>query len=191
MLYDSLLLQDMVAWQQEHVWGILVNPIALLFFMTAAIAEYKRVPFDAPEGESEIVAGYFLEYSGMKFGMFMTSEFVEIVVSSALITVMFLGGWDVPFLSRAGWEAFGYRFDLSGTDFEIVSTILNSHLFVSLVQLAAFLGKVAILCFVSMQIRWTLPRFRYDQIMDLCWKILLPLSLINILVTGVFILLLG
>lgn len=191
MLYDTLRLDEMIEWQREHVWGIFVQPLAFLLFLTAAIAEYKRVPFDAPEGESEIVAGYFLEYSGMKFGMFMMGEFIEIVVSSALIAVLFFGGWDVPFLTRAGWEAFGYRFDLSGTRFEILSAVANSHLFVTLVQVGAFLFKVAALCFLSLQVRWTLPRFRYDQTMQLCWKILLPLSLINILITGLGILAFG
>jgi NADH-quinone oxidoreductase subunit H len=188
MIYDTLLLQDMVAWQAEHVWGILVQPLAFVLFMTASIAEYKRVPFDAPEGESEIVAGYFLEYSGMKFGMFMMGEFIEIVTSSALITTIFLGGWTVPFLHRGGWEAFGYRFDLSGTDWAILSDIANSHLFIVLVSVGAFLLKIAVLAFLSMQIRWTLPRFRYDQIMQLCWKLILPLSLVNLLVTGIVIL---
>jgi NADH-quinone oxidoreductase subunit H len=191
MIYDTLLLDEMVEWQRAHVWGIFVQPLAFLLFFTASMAEYKRVPFDAPEGESEIVAGYFLEYSGMKFGMFMMGEFVEIVVSSALIAVIFFGGWDVPFLTRAGWEAFGYRFDLTGTSFAILSDVANSHLFVTLVQVGAFLLKVAVLCFLSLQVRWTLPRFRYDQTMQLCWKILLPVSLINILVTGLAILAFG
>ncbi len=188
MMYGSLLLSDAVAWQYEHVWGVLVQPLAFVLFLTASIAEYKRVPFDAPEGESEIVAGYFLEYSGMKFGMFMMGEFIEIVTSSALLTTLFFGGYHVPFLTDGGWEAFGYRFDLTGSSFQVLSDVANSHLFVSLVRIGAFLLKIAVLCFVSMQIRWTLPRFRYDQTMQLCWKLILPLCLANILVTGLFIL---
>jgi NADH-quinone oxidoreductase subunit H len=196
MLYDSLMLPDMIAWQREHsifgvlpAWGILINPIAFILFFTGTIAEYKRVPFDAPEGESEIVAGYFLEYSSGKWLMYMMGEFIEVAVSSAIIAVLFLGGWDVPFLTRAGWEAFGYRFDLSGTNFAVVSDVANSHLFIVLVQIGAFLAKTMVLALISIQIRWTLPRFRYDQIMSLCWKIVLPVALLNILVTGVFILL--
>ncbi|MDQ3030933.1 MAG: NADH-quinone oxidoreductase subunit H [Myxococcota bacterium] len=188
MIYNTLRLQEMVAWQAEHVWGIIVQPVAFIFFLTASIAEYKRVPFDAPEGESEIVAGYFLEYSGMKWLMYMMGEFVEIVVSSAIIATLFLGGWHVPFMTEAGWEAFGSRFDLLGTDWAVLSEVANTHLFVVLVGIGAFLLKIALLCFLSIQIRWTVPRFRYDQIMQLCWKGILPLSLINILVTGIVIL---
>lgn len=188
MLYDSLMLPDMIAWQREHLWGVLINPLAFILFFTATIAEYKRVPFDAPEGESEIVAGYFLEYSSGKWLMYMMGEFIEVAVSSAIIAVVFLGGWDVPFLTRAGWEAFGYRFDLSGTNFAVVSDVANSHLFIILVQIGAFLAKTMVLALISIQIRWTLPRFRYDQIMSLCWKLVLPAALVNILITGLFIL---
>jgi NADH-quinone oxidoreductase subunit H len=188
MIYDSLLLEQMVHWQQEHVWGVVVQPLAYLLFQTAAIAEYKRVPFDAPEGESEIVAGYFLEYSGMKWLMYMIGEFLEIGMSSMLIAVLFFGGWDVPFLTRGGWEAFGYRFDLTGTNWAILSDVANSHLFVVLVSVGFFVLKAFALGVLSIQIRWTLPRFRYDQIMQLCWKLILPLSLLNILITGIAIL---
>jgi NADH-quinone oxidoreductase subunit H len=194
MVYDSLLLQDMVAWQMDHVWGIFVQPLAFVMFFTASIAEYKRVPFDVPEGESEIVAGYFLEYSSTKWLMFMTGEFIEVIVSSALIATIFLGGYHVPFLTDHGWEAFGYRFDLAATDshilqqFHVLSDVLNSHLMVVLTQIGSFLIKIAALCWLSLQVRWTLPRFRYDQIMSLCWKVLLPASLANILITGIVIL---
>jgi NADH:ubiquinone oxidoreductase subunit H len=191
MLYDSLRLEDMVAWQDEHLWGIAmvpIGPIAFILFLTASIAEYKRVPFDAPEGESEIVAGYFLEYSSGKWLMFMISEFIEIGTSSMLIAVLFFGGWSVPFLHRGGWEAFGYRFDLNGTDFAVLSDIANSHLFVVGAGIVAFLAKAFLLGVLSLQIRWTLPRFRYDQIMQLCWKLILPAALLNILVAGICIL---
>lgn len=180
MIYGSLLLDDMVAWQQAHVWGFVVQPLALILFFFASIAEMKRVPFDAPEGESEIVAGYFLEYSGFKFGMFMTGEFVEHIVSSSLIVTLFFGGYDVPWL-----HADGFHFGMLGFD------ILLPHIVVVLISVLAFLLKVAVFVFLQIQVRWTLPRFRYDQIMQLCWKIILPLSLANILVTGVGILLFG
>lgn len=194
MVYDSLLLQDMVAWQMDHVWGVIVQPLAFVMFFVASIAEYKRVPFDVPEGESEIVAGYFLEYSSGKWLIFMTGEFVEVVVSSALIATIFFGGYHVPFLTPHGWEAFGWRFDLAASDvailreFHVISDVLNSHIVVVLTQIGAFLAKMAALCWLSLQVRWTMPRFRYDQIMQLCWKMLLPASLLNILVTGILIL---
>jgi NADH-quinone oxidoreductase subunit H len=194
MVYDSLLLQDMVAWQIDNVWGIFVQPLAFVMFFTATIAEYKRVPFDAPEGESELAAGYFIEYSSTKWVMFMTGEFIEVVVASALIATIFFGGYDVPFLTPHGWEAFGYRFDLGATDssllrqFHVLSDVLNSHIVVVLTQIGAFILKMAALCWLSLQVRWTLPRFRYDQIMSLCWKVLLPASLANVLVTGIVIL---
>ncbi len=191
MLYDSLLLDEMVQWQVDHVWGVVVQPIAFVLFLTASIAEYKRVPFDAPEGESEIVAGFFLEYSSGKWLMYMLAEFFEVATSSMLIAVLFFGGWDVPFLGRGGWEAFGYAFDLSGTHWAILSEVANSHVFIVAVQIGAFVLKALLLGMLSIQIRWTLPRFRYDQIMQLCWRMILPLALVNILVTGIFILLTG
>jgi NADH-quinone oxidoreductase subunit H len=177
MVYGTLLLDQMVAWQQAHVWGFIAQPLALILFFFAVIAEMKRVPFDAPEGESEIVAGYFLEYSGMKFGMFMMGEFLEHVVSSGLIVTLFFGGYDLPFLHQDG-----FQFDFAGFDVPL------PHVLVILVSVAVFVLKMGVVMFLQLQVRWTLPRFRYDQIMKLCWKIILPLSLANILVTGIVIL---
>jgi len=195
MLYDTLRLEEMVRWQSESAflgflpgWGVFYQPLAFVLFFFASIAEYKRVPFDAPEGESEIVAGYFLEYSSGKWLMFMIAEFLELSISSMLIAVIFFGGWDVPGLERSGWAAFGYHFDLSDTDWAFLSDFANSHLFVTLVSIGAFLGKAMLLGVLSLQVRWTLPRFRYDQIMQLCWKVFLPLSLLNVFVTGIMIL---
>jgi len=180
MIYGTLLLDEMVAWQTEHVWGVVVQPLALVLFFFASIAEMKRIPFDAPEGESEIVAGYFLEYSSMKFLMFMTGEFVEHIVGAGLIVTLFFGGYHLPFLSEGGFM-FG---DVLGFDMPL------PHLVVVLLGVLAFLGKMIVVMFLQLQVRWTLPRFRYDQTMQLCWKIILPLSLANILVTGVVILVL-
>jgi NADH-quinone oxidoreductase subunit H len=193
MMYGSLRLEDMVGWQAGHRWGITYLPLLLAFilFQTASIAEYKRVPFDAPEGESEIVAGFFLEYASGKWLMYMIGEFLEVGTSAMLIAVIFFGGWDVPFLTDGGWEAFGYRFDLVGTNFAILSEVLNSHLAVTIVRIVAFILKAFLLGVLSIQIRWTLPRFRYDQIMSLCWKLILPLSLANVLFTGIWILFFG
>jgi NADH-quinone oxidoreductase subunit H len=163
-----------LAWVQLPFWGILVQPAAFVMFLTASMAENKRPPFDTPEGESEIIAGYFLEYSGMRFGLFYMSEFIEVVVIGGLITAIFLGGWSIPFLPQATLEAaIGGVFGAGvGTGLTMVLHVL------------AFFAKVIVMIWLQMQIRWTMPRFRYDQVMDLCWKTLLPLSLANILVTG-------
>lgn len=177
LVYGTLRIEQMVLWQHQHLWGVLVQPLAFLLFLVAGIAESKRAPFDLPEGESEIVAGYFLEYSGMKFAMFFLGELMEIVVLTILLTVFFLGGWDVPFLF-----ADGLHVDLPG----LPAWVWNwPHWLVVLVQLVGFTVKVAGMVFLQMALRWTLPRFRYDQLMDLGWKVLLPLSLGNIVVTAV------
>jgi NADH-quinone oxidoreductase subunit H len=177
LVFGSLRLEQMVLWQHHHAWGFLVQPLGFLIFLTAAIAESKRTPFDLPEGESEIVAGYFLEYSGMKFAAFFLGELMEIVVVAVLVAVFFFGGWDVPFL-----YADGIHFKLPGL--AAVFWALP-HVAVVLLQLAGFAAKVVGLVFLQMAIRWTVPRFRYDQLMDLGWKVLLPLSLANVVVTAV------
>jgi NADH-quinone oxidoreductase subunit H len=179
MVYGTLLLDEMVAWQQQHVWGFVVQPLGLILYFFSAQAEMKRVPFDAPEGESEIVAGYFLEYSGMKWGLFMTGEFVEHIVISAIVVTLFFGGYDVPFL-----HSDGFRIDALGIH------VAMPHIAVVLISIVAFVAKIMLCVLLQIQVRWTLPRFRYDQIMQLCWKIILPLSLANILVTGIVILML-
>jgi NADH-quinone oxidoreductase subunit H len=182
MVYDSLLLQDMIAWQRVpriggfSVWGICVQPLAFFLYFTAAIAETKRIPFDVPEGESELAAGYFTEYSGMKFGMFFMGEFVEVITSSAIVIALFLGGYDLPFLEDYGFDFFGH---IAGVP----------HAAVIGLQVLTFVLKLVIMIWLQLMIRWSLPRFRYDQIMQLCWKLLLPLSLFNIMATGVVILL--
>lgn len=190
VIYGSLRLEDMVGYQAGHVWGICYPPLMLAYilFQTASIAEYKRVPFDAPEGESEIVAGFFTEYASGKWLMYMIGEFLEVGTSAMLIAVIFFGGWDVPFLQDGGWEFFGQRFDLVGTNFAILSEVLNSHIAVTVVRIVAFILKAFLLGVLSIQIRWTLPRFRYDQIMSLCWKLILPLSLVNVLFAGIWVL---
>jgi len=156
-------------------WGVLVQPLGFLIFFTAAVAETKRIPFDLPEGESEII-GFFVEYSGMKFGMMWLGEFVEIVVMSGLTAVLFFGGWQVPYLTHAGFLFPGG-----------ISLALPGGMVLAL-QMGAFLAKVVFFCWLQMLIRWTFPRFRYDQLMRLGWKGLLPLSLLNILVTGLVLL---
>ncbi|XXX77994.1 complex I subunit 1 family protein [Sorangium sp. So ce134] len=180
IIYGSVRLGDMVQWQAEHAWGIFVQPFAFFLFLAALAAETKRIPFDQPEGESEIVAGYFVEYSGMKFGMFMTGEYVELITSSALLVTLFFGGYHLPFLDRDGINiVFG-----DATLFQYKMT----HLAVSLTYVIAFFGKTILMSWLQVFFRWTLPRFRYDQVMRLGWTKLLPLTLVNMMVTGIVVL---
>ncbi len=180
MHYGSLDMQAIVQrqgallWGWLPAWGIVFQPLGCLIFMTAALAETKRVPFDLPEAEPEII-GYFTEYSGMKFGMFFLTDFVEVVLVSALTTTLFFGGWQVPYLAPDG-------FHLPWGAFAPVSPLAYV-----VWGLAAFTVKVVGFIWFFMLIRWTLPRFRYDQLMRLGWKILFPLALANLAVTGVLI----
>ena len=189
MVYGSLNMQDIARGQGQpllpHVfgdwipaWGILTQPLALVLFLTAGIAATKRIPFDTPEGESEII-GYFVEYSGMKFGMFAMADFLETVVVAGMTTALFLGGWQVPYL-----EASGFVFPWG-------ATVDLPHLLVTLLQVGAFLLKVVVMIWFLMLIRWTLPRFRYDQAMRLGWLGLFPLSILNIVLTGLALLAAG
>lgn len=152
-------------------WGWALQPVALVLFFTAAIAETKRAPFDLPEAEPEII-GYFVEYSGMRWGMFFLAEFIEIVFISAVIATVFFGGYQVPFLYEDG-------FHLGGG----AGWILPHGAVVGM-QVIFFTIKIIVLCFLQLAIRWTLPRFRPDQLMDLGWKKLLPLALINLMITA-------
>ena len=155
---------------------------ALLLFFTAAIAETKRAPFDIPEGEPEII-GYFVEYSGLRWGLFFLAEFIEIVFVAAVICTVFFGGWQVPFLDADGFRIGGYVDQITGVS--TGGSVLHlPHAIVVLLQFAAFGIKVLLLCWFQLAIRWTLPRFRADQLMNLGWKILLPLSLANVMVTA-------
>jgi NADH-quinone oxidoreductase subunit H len=177
MIYGTVRLDDMVRWQDEHTWGIFVQPLAFFLFFAAAVAENKRIPFDLPEAESELVSGYFTEYAGMKFGMFYFAEYAEVVTGSMLLVTIFLGGWALPFFHRDGiLIQFG--------NVTLVQALVP-HFWMIVLNVLAFFGKVLVVCWLQVVVRWTLPRFRYDQLMKLGWKILLPASLANILVTGV------
>jgi NADH-quinone oxidoreductase subunit H len=178
MVYPSLRLQSIVGFQGENLfgwipkWGVVLQPFGLVIFFFAALAETKRVPFDLPEGESEII-GFFTEYGGLKWGLFMMTDFMEIIIVSALVTTLFFGGWQVPWLGAAGFQwPWGGQW-------------LLPHGIVVLLQLLAFNVKIVFFCWLQILIRWTYPRFRYDQLMDLGWKVLVPLSLLNIVVTGI------
>jgi NADH-quinone oxidoreductase subunit H len=178
MIYGSLNMQDIVRGQGQYflggwvpAWGIVTQPLAFVLFLTAGIAATKRIPFDTPEGESEII-GYFVEYSGMKFGMFAMADFLETVVIAGMTTSLFLGGWQIPYLGAEGVRLpWGWTWALP-------------HLVVVLLQVGAFVVKVCVMIFFMMLIRWTLPRFRYDQAMRLGWLGLFPLSIVNIVLTG-------
>ena len=182
MTYGTLDLQAMVRAQGGTMlgvvpeWGIFMQPLAFLIFMIAGIAESKRVPFDLPESESELVSGFFTEYSGTKHLMFFMTDFVEVIIVAGMCTTLFFGGWQVPFLMRDGFHFPG------GSIVELPS------LLVTLLQLASFAVKVVLLCWFQIMLRWTLPRFRYDQLMRLGWKNMLPLALANVILTGAFIL---
>jgi NADH-quinone oxidoreductase subunit H len=175
MAYGTLRLDEMTVRQGDLLWGwlpalgFILQPVGLLLFFVSAFAETKRAPFDLPEGESEIV-GYFVEYPGMKFGMMMLAEFIEIVVLAGVVTAVFFGGWH-PVIFEA-W--------------------LKAHLVpvaYAAVCGAVFLGKTMLLAWLQLVIRWTLPRFRFDQIQKLCWKMMLPAALLNVFVTAALVLL--
>lgn len=166
MIYGSLDLRQIVEaqsrleWGFMPAWGIFYQPLAFVLYLTCAIAENKRAPFDVAEAESELTAGYWTEYSAMAFGVLAIAEFVEVVLIACLGTLLFLGGWHLPGVSLAG--PFG-----------------------AALGVGVFFGKVIGLVALQMTIRWTLPRFRYDQIMKLGWTLLLPAALVNLLITGV------
>jgi NADH-quinone oxidoreductase subunit H len=168
MIAGTLRLDQIVLHQTSYLggwlpaWNIFLQPVAFFIFLISAFAETNRLPFDLPEAEPELVGGYHTEYSGLKFGMFMLAEYANMVTASAIIVTLFLGGWHLPFVELTGWSPF----------------------VISLLQIAAFCVKVSVMILFFIVIRWTIPRFRYDQLMSLGWKVLLPLSLLNVLVTG-------
>jgi len=168
LITGSLSLQDVVIHQYGWKWNIILQPLGFITFLVAAFAETNRAPFDLPEAEPELVAGYHTEYSSMKFAMFFLAEYANVIVSSAVITTLFLGGWQFPYL-----QTFGL-----------------SPLITSLLQVLTFGLKVVFMILFFIWVRWSVPRFRYDQLMNLGWKVMLPLSLINIVITAIVIALL-
>lgn len=165
MIYQSVDIQQIVIGQGEllwgwlPMWGVVTQPLAFVLFLVASIAETKRAPFDLPEGESEII-GFYVEYSSLRFGLFAISEYIGIVGVGALAAALFFGGWQIPGLEGTG---------------PLVTTL----------QVGAMVVKTVFFVWIQQWIRWTVPRFRYDQLMRLGWQVLLPLSLLNILATGV------
>lgn len=245
MVYSTVQLNNIVIGQGELLfgvlpkWGVFVQPLGFLLFMAAAFAETNRNPFDVAEGESEIVAGYHTEYSGVRFALFYMGEYVAIVLSSAMLVTLYFGGWQVPYLTTAGLSAhaplvlkimlgtgtvvllvcgflcIGYDKRLAGTwpkgdlrnqEGKILATLCflgfvahavalvffwnvefaewGRSVVTLLAQLGTFAVKLLFFCWVFIWVRWTLPRFRYDQVMRLGWKMMIPLAFANIFVTG-------
>lgn len=166
MLAGSFSLNDIVLLQEGLRWNIFLQPLGFIIFLVATFAETNRAPFDLPEAEPELVGGYNTEYSGMKFGMFFLAEYANMATASAIISLLYLGGWQLPF-----------SYDLIGLEAGSVS--------LAVVQFLCFLLKILVLCFFFIWVRWTVPRFRYDQLMNLGWRKLLPLALLNIILTGI------
>lgn len=183
VIYGTLNINEMIRMQGNllfdwlPMWGIVVQPLAFFLFLLAGMAETKRAPFDLPEGESEIVAGYITEYSSMKFAMMQLAEYAATIFIAALVTVVFLGGWQMPWVYADGIRIFDAHWVPFGEQAWYWISIF--------LRIGAILFKILFLVWLQFMLRWTLPRFRYDQVMVLGWKILLPLSIANLFVTVV------
>ncbi|HAL52992.1 MULTISPECIES: NADH-quinone oxidoreductase subunit NuoH [Sphingobacterium] len=165
MVTRTLTLEEIVAQQSGFVnWNIWAQPLGFIIFMVCAFAECNRVPFDLPECETELVGGYHTEYSSMKLGLYMFSEYINMFVSSALMASLYFGGYNFPFMNDLG---------------------LSANM-ITIIGVVVFFIKILLFIFFFMWVRWTLPRFRYDQLMNLGWKMLIPLAIANIVLTGVF-----
>lgn len=163
LLSGSLKLNDIVADQQGYLlsWNVCKQPLAFLIFLIATYAETNRLPFDLAEAEQELVGGYHTEYSSIKFSMFYMAEYANMVTAAALTVTLFFGGWDVPLMNESSMGIWG-----------------------TLLSILSFILKMGFFLFLFIWVRWTFPRFRYDQLMKLGWKVLLPLSLVNIFITA-------
>jgi NADH-quinone oxidoreductase subunit H len=172
-----------VVWRQQemNLWFGAMFSVSFLFFWISSFAETNRLPFDLPEAESELVTGYHTEYSAMKFSMFFIAEYAHVLTVSMLMATLFLGGWDIP-----GW----YRDDMMGFDAQGAWVGQNPEWWLTLLTFGAFAVKTFLFILIFMLVRWTVPRFRYDQVMDLGWKVLLPASLTAVIVTSATVLLL-
>ncbi len=163
LITGTLDLTRIIEWQDRHTWGVFVQPLGFLLFLISGFAETNRLPFDLPESEQELVGGFHTEYSAMKFGMFFLGEYLHIITVSFLTVILFGGGWNpLPFVSIGHQEGWLW----------------------ALIKLAVITGKVGAMIVFVMWIRWTLPRFRYDTLMDMAWKRMIPLALVNLTATA-------
>ncbi len=162
MVTGTLSLKEMVVQQQAGHWNIIYQPLGFLIFLICAFAECNRTPFDLPEAENELIGGYHTEYSSMKLGFYLFSEYINMFISSVIMATLFFGGYDMPFVNEANF----------------------TPNIAAIIGVAALMTKVILFIFLFMWVRWTIPRFRYDQLMHLGWRILIPLALFNMLVTG-------
>jgi NADH-quinone oxidoreductase subunit H len=168
MMTGSLKMSAIVGYQIEHGWNFVYQPVGFLIFFVCALAECNRTPFDLPEAENELNFGYHQEYSSMKLGFYLFAEYINMFISSAVMATLFFGGYDIPFVKEELWGL--------------------SHFWMSVISFGVLMTKVSFFLFVFLWIRWTIPRFRYDQLMKLGWKKLIPLALINMIVTAAVIL---
>jgi NADH-quinone oxidoreductase subunit H len=165
LIAGNLNLSQIIGWQATHGWLVMYAPISFVIFLIASFAETNRTPFDLPEAETELVGGYHTEYGSMKFALFFLAEYSNMVASSAMMVTLFFGGWTLPF-----W----------GLDQPAHSLVMG------IAQILVFLAKMLFFMVVFIWVRWMFPRFRYDQLMDLGWRRFLPLALVNILITAVW-----
>lgn len=166
LMNGSLQLDTIVKSQAGWKWNIILQPVGFIIFLISAFAETNRTPFDLPEAEQELVGGYHTEYSSMKFALFFLAEYANVIVSSSMITTLYLGGWQFPYLQNIGLPP----------------------MLVSIIQILTFAAKVTLLVLFFIWVRWTVPRFRYDQLMNLGWKYMLPLGIANLVITAIVIL---
>jgi NADH-quinone oxidoreductase subunit H len=167
----SLKMSEIVANQVQNGWHIIYQPLGFLIFFVCALAECNRTPFDLPEAENELNFGYHQEYSSMKLGFYLFAEYINMFISSAIMATLFFGGYDIPFVNEASWG-------------------LSSFL-MTLISFSVLMAKICFFLFLFLWIRWTIPRFRYDQLMNLGWKKLIPLALVNMVATAVVMLMLN
>jgi NADH-quinone oxidoreductase subunit H len=164
----SLKMSEIVANQVANGWHIIYQPIGFIIFFVCALAECNRTPFDLPEAENELNFGYHQEYSSMKLGFYLFAEYINMFISSAIMATVYFGGYDIPFVNEAAWG-------------------LNSF-WMTVISFSVLMAKISMFLFVFLWIRWTIPRFRYDQLMNLGWKKLIPLALANMIITAAVIL---
>lgn len=167
----SLKMSEIVSNQVENGWHIIYQPIGFLIFFICALAECNRTPFDLAEAENELNFGYHQEYSSMKLGFYLFAEYINMFISSAIMVTLYFGGYDIPFFNEASWGL--------------------SPFWLSALSFAVMMGKIFFFLFLFLWIRWTIPRFRYDQLMNLGWKKLIPLALVNMVITAALLLLIG